>query len=435
MNARGCILQISWLDATTLDEKKLKLLRFAAFSTLVLWQLSLIFNYIVHFLSKDAFAWLGVKNIVYTADFVRYYVAGQMARSADHLRIYDIPAHLPYVNAIVSPLVVTQESSLNFPPTSFLIMSAVSLLPFIPAFLFWIIASASFAFATLTFFLRRRAHSRIDCAMFCLAVANSVPAAICIRIGQWCFWLVGLFSWFFYFAEANRPVIAGILLGLLTIKPQFSLPLLAMTAARKQWRTCLSAAITIALINAAAAMLIGFQNVLNYPKFVSELEKTLGLGVFGETHASLRGLISNVFAEPTGFTISTSVYWIFLVLFTIMCAREKSRDAQITRLYWSMAMLVGVIAAPAMHPYDLVLLSVPAALTLTTLSPRLALKIKSLPQRIWHLVFLAYPCITWIKGCLPGNLNYIYALINLGLFVCAFLTVQELKRGPNSETV
>lgn len=221
-----------------MDEKKAKLIRFSVLCALIFWQLNLLSTYVQHYQEGQQFAWRSDKDVVQTADFLRFYVAGEMARSVDGNRVYVIPAHFPYMNKLTAPLEVTTESSLSFPPSVFALMSVLSYLPLVPAYLLFVVGSLAFAGLGLFCLLRRaRGFSMVDSAIIYLATVNSLSAATCLRTGQWSLWLVGAFCLFFWASmkKEGRQALSGIFLGLLFVKPQFVLPLFVLTAVQKRW--------------------------------------------------------------------------------------------------------------------------------------------------------------------------------------------------------
>ncbi len=404
----------------------MKLLRFTALCALICWQIQVINTYIEPFTTGNVFAWRGENDVVFIADFVRYYVAGEMARSAEHLHVYEIAAHFPFVNQLISPLVVTKQSSLSFPPSVFLIMSLVSHLQLLTAYIVWVIGSAICGIFGLSFLLRAvRKFGTVDTVMFCLAVADSLPAVVAIRTGQWVWWLVGISSLFFYTSTKRREIVSGILLGILAVKPQFALPLIVVTLGQRRWRTSASAALTILALNIGAGLLIGFKNVIEYPKMLAHLEVLQDVGVFPQTHASLRGLLSNVLPEQSAFVASTSLYWLPLLILFIICLRTKSDSLQSQRWTWALAVLVGMVFAPSMFPYDLTLICLPAALTMKTISPFQIAKLRSRPLLAWHAVLFVYPALGWLIGLLPSRINFCYALINMFLITCGMLYLKS----------
>ena len=57
----------------------------------------------------------------------------------------------------------------------------------------------------------------------------------------------------------RRPIVAGILFGLMAYKPQFGLMIPVVLAASGRWRTFSSAVATVALLAAAATLVFGWQ--------------------------------------------------------------------------------------------------------------------------------------------------------------------------------
>ena len=65
----------------------------------------------------------------------------------------------------------------------------------------------------------------------------------------------------------RRPIVAGILFGLLAYKPQFGLMIPVVLAASGRWRTFSSAVATVALLAAAATLVFGLERMARVPGF------------------------------------------------------------------------------------------------------------------------------------------------------------------------
>lgn len=411
----------------TPEQKRSRLLRFACICALVCWNLQLLYSYVEWYTTGDKFAW-STPDGVFTADFLRFYVAGEIARSPDSARIYEIPTHLPYMNNLVAPLVVQKNSSLSLLPSLVLLMSGVSMLPLMAAYVLFMTASVAFALISLSSYLRKvRNFSKVDTLIFCLASMASLSAATGIRTGQLVFLLIGFAATFLLMSARRRDKLAGVMLGLMAMKPQYCLPLIALCCGLRRGWTVGVAGLTIALSNGLAAFLIGLDNVIHYPQKLAALEKLKDVGVFPKVHASFRGFFSNIFPEATAFSISSSLYWLPLICLTATSSRIKEPTEEQTRWLIAIAFLVGMVFAPSMFSYDLTLICLPAALTLETLSPQEVLKMKSAAAKSWHLILFAYPTLTWIIGMLGSNVNFIYAFINIGLIAIAIWKLREIQ--------
>ena len=345
-----------------------------------------------------------------------------MARSVDHLKVYEIPAHLPYMNSFLAPLVITKESVINFSPPMILIMSAVSFLPILWAYALWITSSQALGISAIVLYLRGvRKFSIAETAIFCLIVANSLPSFCAVRTGQWSWWLVTFSIMFCYSYQKRSEVLSGIFLGGLLIKPQFALPLLVVAVTQKRWTTVITAICSFLVLNIAAGPLIGFENVISYPIILSHLEGLPNIGVRGSWALSFRGMLEYLLGPLSAFSASVWLYYLALLLLYLFCSQKKIQKKENEPWLLALAMLVGQIFAPVIFLYDATLICVPAALTLPKITPSKIMSLKPLSLLIWSLSLISYPFISWISLVIPQNRNFYYAFVNSALLICGWL--------------
>lgn len=136
----------------------------------------------------------------------------------------------------------------SYPPHILLFIWPFGLLRFLPAYALWcIVGLALYVWASFAGCVDRR-------YWVFLAVAPAV--AVNVFLGQNGFLTAALLIG----GLANldrRPLIAGILLGILTVKPQFGLLLPVMLVMSGRWRTIAAAVVTMAVLVALTALWFG----------------------------------------------------------------------------------------------------------------------------------------------------------------------------------
>ena len=136
----------------------------------------------------------------------------------------------------------------SYPPHVLLFIWPFGLMPYLPAYIAWCaIGIALYLFACSGAIPRRR--------MLFLAAAPGV--AVCIFFGQNGFYTAALLIGGLLCLE-RRPVLAGVLFGILTVKPQIGILLPVILLLERRWITIASATATIATLVAATAMLFGW---------------------------------------------------------------------------------------------------------------------------------------------------------------------------------
>jgi hypothetical protein len=221
---------------------------------------------------------------------------------------------------------------------------------------------------------------------------------------------------FFSLLEKPKQLICGVVLGIIAIKPQLALPLIAICIGERRWKTLFAAGITVLSLNFAAAPMIGLNNVLNYPAILGKLERLPHLGVHATSHASLRGLLAQMMPDSTSNAIITCAFFSTTVLIVVVAHVSRNFPRRTKWWLFALAILLGTVFNPHMMPYDITYISVPAALTLETVSPSAMLRLRPRSKAGWHFLMLAYPFLSWLVGLLPYYFNSVYAFINLLLF-------------------
>jgi hypothetical protein len=186
-------------------------------------------------------------GLVVGRDFLNFWMYGRAAALPDPQRFYDPLVYARELSALLWP--DYPEQNFSYPPTIMLIAAPFGRLPYMPALLAWTaLGIAAFA-AVARQHLDRRAL---------IALALSPAALFCLMSGQLALvaaaMLVTIFAWL-----DRRPVAAGILIGLLTLKPQLGLLFPVMLIAGGYWRVFASATLTALAFAALTAALFGPQ--------------------------------------------------------------------------------------------------------------------------------------------------------------------------------
>ncbi|MEZ5916374.1 MAG: glycosyltransferase family 87 protein [Parvularculaceae bacterium] len=180
-------------------------------------------------------------------DFSNVYAAGQMARDGDGVRAFDPHYHLARQAEIFNDPDIPVYGW-HYPPFFLLVAAALALLPYTAAYLFW-------QAATLPLYLR--AVSAIAPGRTSLVAALVLPATfVNFTHGQNGFLTAALIGAAMALLD-RRPLVAGVLIGLLAYKPQFGVLIPLVLIATGRWRVIGAAAATIAGLVAASTLAFG----------------------------------------------------------------------------------------------------------------------------------------------------------------------------------
>ena len=183
--------------------------------------------YLVHVAGcrRSASRWVDGTNFVYRPRLPQHLDGWPL----DVLRRSGGVVRLRRYNAALREMLGTPIRSIywSYPPHLMLFIWPLGLMPYLPAYIAWcVVGIALYLFAWSGAVPRQR--------MLFLAVAPAV--AVCIFFGQNGFYTAALLIGGLLNLD-RRPVLAGVLFGILTIKPQLGLLLPVMLLLERRWLT------------------------------------------------------------------------------------------------------------------------------------------------------------------------------------------------------
>jgi hypothetical protein len=179
-------------------------------------------------------------------DFANLWGGGRMAWAGDALALFDVEAYRAWFRTHLNPHLADQEWS--YPPSLLLIAVPLSLLPLYAGFAAWTAGSLA------AFYAAARAGGAPMAV--CLVALVSPAAFVNAEFGQNGTLTAALLAGGLLLAP-RRPFLAGVLLGLLTIKPHLGLLVPVCLLASGNWRAIAAATATAALLAAATGLLFG----------------------------------------------------------------------------------------------------------------------------------------------------------------------------------
>jgi len=190
--------------------------------------------------------WVDGTHFVLGRDFLNTWMGGRSVFGDGPAAWFDLRAY----NAALRDMLGTEypEHFWSYPPHVLLFIWPFGLLPYLPAYIAWCaIGIALYLFACSGAISRQR--------LLFLAVAPGI--AVCVFFGQNGFYTAALLIGGLLCLE-RRPVLAGVLFGILTVKPQLGLLLPVILLLERRWLTIASTAATVAVLVTATAMLFGW---------------------------------------------------------------------------------------------------------------------------------------------------------------------------------
>jgi hypothetical protein len=283
------------------------------------------------------------------SDFVNVWAAGRLVLEGHPAAVYDWPAHKLVEEAAVGHA-FGGYFGWHYPPTFLFVAAALSLLTYATAYAVWVFGTFPIYLAAIRAIVGERTGYLLAAA-FPALLANFI-------VGQNGFLTAGLVGGALVLLP-RRPIVAGLLLGLLTYKPHLGLLFPIALVAAGYWRAFFTAAMVAVLMAVSAWFAFGsdtwqafFANIGHTSQaFLSDgwadwgkLQTAFGLTRMlggGETLAwAVQGAVALVAA------IAIALLWRSRAAYEIKAA----------------ALATGaMLATPYLYTYDLVVLAVPLA--------------------------------------------------------------------------
>ena len=283
------------------------------------------------------------------SDFVNVWAAGRLVLQGNPAAAYDWPVHKAMeVVAVGHPFV--GYFGWHYPPTFLFVAAALSLLSYVPAYLLW-------TFGTFPAYLLGIKGIIGDRTGYLLAAA--FPAVLSnFIVGQNGFLTAGLIAGAL-FMLVERPILAGVLIGLLTYKPHLGLLIPVALVAGGHWRAFITATITALLMALASWAAFGTQTWLAFIGNIGHTSQAFlsdGWADFGK--------LQTAFGLTRALGGSEGLAWTIQGIVALLAAGVVAwlwRSRADYELKAAALALGCMLATPYLYLYDLVVLAVPLA--------------------------------------------------------------------------
>jgi arabinofuranan 3-O-arabinosyltransferase len=189
-------------------------------------------------------------------DFAWIWTAGKLVVAGQAARAFDYR----FFSAAQMPIAGPPRADFDYfhwiyPPSLFFYLAPLGLLPYYPAFIAWTASTLALYVAAIRAILSRRAASFL--------ALTPVPVAVNIEFGHTGCLAAGLMGFALVLIETS-PFCGGLVLGLLSYKPQLGLLFPLALLAAGQWRALCGAALSTILLILASGWAFGFETWLDF---------------------------------------------------------------------------------------------------------------------------------------------------------------------------
>jgi hypothetical protein len=326
-------------------------------------------------------------SLVVGRDFLNFWMYGRAAVTADPSRFYDAQLYNAELRTILGSHYLGQNWS--YPPSVMLLAAPFGLLSYLNALLIWTVLNFAIFFVAARRALRDR--------QLLIALLLSPAAVFCLVSGQSSLittaMMIGIFTWL-----DRRPATAGLLIGLLSLKPQLGLLFPVLLVASGRWRAFFAAAATVLGIAALTAALFGPQAWIDYATKGIATQNIVLLDPRVIAAPFMPTIFMNMRSIGAGYDLAMAVQLCFtaaavVIVFWAFRFRRNADPLLLTALFFACA----VMGSPYLLIYDTLPLTLAALLLIASgklgaAGIRLALLVFWLPAL--QLAFGSY----WIPG-------------------------------------
>ena len=294
----------------------------------------------------------------YGRDFLNVWAGPRIVAQSGIMALFDYEAYYKALEGLYGAPVPFHNWS--YPPHLLLFLPPFAALPYIPGLILW--TGLGFALYAAVALTRLPADTLTAGLVFLLLAPSSI---INIVTGQNGFFTAALFLGGLMLLD-RRPILAGALFGLLTVKPQLGLLLAPALLAIGAWRSIASATLTASLLVATAVLLWGIDPWLGWLTQASRYQQWLLTNNFDGFYTYM---MPSIFAAgrlvglPVNVAAAVQAAVALAVAVVTVVAFRRTRDTAPRALLLACGTL---LVSPYAFNYDMTLLT---AALLWTLVP------------------------------------------------------------------
>jgi hypothetical protein len=326
-------------------------------------------------------------------DFINYWLGARLADTGQAALAYDFEKFDALQRSLIGPL--AEFKMYVYPPTAMLLSWPLARLPFIAALVLWTVVGIGFCLWALS--------RLMGWSIAALATIGAPAATLNLMTGQNGYFTAGLLGTGLMVLD-RRPVLAGILFGLLSFKPHLGVLLPVALIAGGHWRAIIAAAVTGLLLFAISLALLGADVWVAFLHQAILQRGVMEIGVWGwhrfsTVFVAMRLAGAGVTVSYTAQIVSgVSAAAIVALVWRTSCASEIKAAGVVVATF---------LAIPYAQDYDMVMLIFAAFWLLglardggflpwerITLAMLLVLPLAAMPLAKWAGIQIA-PVVLW----------------------------------------
>ncbi|WP_306252383.1 glycosyltransferase family 87 protein [Parvularcula sp. IMCC14364] len=343
-------------------------------------------------------------------DFMAFYGASQAVLAGEALQAYDVAWFEAQLQG-VGPAIEFYGLTWQYPPSYFLFIAPLALLPYKLSYLLWLLAG----FVFMAGCLRLLPIGRYG---LLLAIASPMLLTAAVQ-GQNSFFIGGLFILAASQAK-TRPLLAGVAAALLTIKPQLGVLIPIAYLAAGCWRAFFVAAVLSVLLAMVSTFLFGVSGWLAFIESLGRVTGDLAAGGHLYPYARMLSPYSAFGLAGVPHDLAMLLHWCFAAgLVALVAVVWRRSDDMLLR--GGLLVCAGLLVPPYAYYYEMTAMLLPFA--------ALLLAVQADGWRMGEKAFflLTWPCLLLlptIQPLLPVQIGFVAVLCTLFLIL---LRIEEIN--------
>lgn len=329
---------------------------------------------------------------IVTGDYLAFLTSAELIARGDSASLYDLDAQKRLQRELAG-IELDGWQPYPYPPLLGIALTPLTTLPFewgFRAFAALSMLSATLGAVALARSMPMTRSSGLATLTLVTLTLGFYPLASILPGRQTTAVTLALLCGALWACQSGRAVLAGILVGLLSYKPQFMIPVLALLAWRGQWISVAASVATGLGHYLVGAALIGPDWPLRFLDAAAQ-HSTLEMAQNSTRHFSLLPFARSIFGGPAAQIFGAALMLSVLVTYLWRAPRVAPSDPRFA-LLWALTVLTGMLISPYLQYYEFGLLVLPCAVAIDAMIAR-AGTISMTTRILLGGVYLGYPLL------------------------------------------
>jgi hypothetical protein len=298
-------------------------------------------------------------------DFAAFYAAGTIVNEGRSSRLYDLNIQLQ-VEKQFAPEVKLKNVPIPYihPPFEAWLFSPFARLKYFRAYVVWTIMQVALLVLAV-FFLSPEGGRELSKTVLLAGLSiGFFPVVMALLQGQDSVLLLAVVSLSLFYVLRTRYLLSGCVLALGLFKFQLVIPIVLVFLLRRKYKFVIGFGSVSILLLLLSAGMVGWSELIRYPKYLWNLDHALGLGVTTVGNMpNIRGVLESILGSSAMVKmvpLLVFVIGIASVIFTAWIWKEDENSGALhSAAGFSLAIAFSMVMSYYVYSYEMTLLLIP----------------------------------------------------------------------------